>query len=110
MKGKRIYGHHVNIDLTNCYYCKVSIDEFSRTKDHLIPESRGGIRANRNSVPSCAACNQLKADMEPEEFLRAVSAMIQLENRSHKRATSYLIMVKKSLKRLITSKNAKAPS
>ena len=110
MKGKRIYGHNVDINLTVCYYCKGSIDNYSRTKDHLIPESRGGIRANKNSVPSCAGCNQLKADMEPEEFLRAVSSMIQLENKTHKKKLSYLIMIKKSLKRLITSKNAKNPS
>ena len=110
MKGKRIYGHHVNIDLTKCYYCKVSIDEFSRTKDHLIPESRGGIRANKNSVPACASCNQLKADMEPEEFLRAITSMIHLENRTHKKQTSYLTMIKKSLKKIITSKNAKNPT
>jgi len=107
VKGKKIYGHRVDIDLTKCYYCKRSIDEFSRTKDHLIPESRDGIRANRNSVPACGDCNRLKADMVPEEFLRAVKAMLQLENKTHKVKQGYLLKIQKSLKRLILSKDAK---
>lgn len=87
-----------------------SIDEFSRTKDHLIPESRGGIRANKNSVPSCSDCNQLKGDMDPEEFLRAIKAMLRLENKTHKVKQGYLLKIQRNLKNLISSKNAKDPS
>jgi len=105
-KGK-IYGANVSIDLHHCYYCGTDVDDFSRTKDHLIPESRGGIRANKNSVPSCGDCNRLKADMDPDEFLRAIKSMIQLEKRTSKSKTGYLIRIQKNLKLLIASRNVK---
>ncbi len=30
------------IDLSVCMYCKCTLDEYSRTVDHLFPKSRGG--------------------------------------------------------------------
>jgi 5-methylcytosine-specific restriction endonuclease McrA len=106
-KKGRIYGANVNIDLQHCFYCGTDVDEFSRTKDHIIPESRGGIRANKNSLPSCGDCNRLKADMTPEEFLRAIKSMIQYEKKTHKSRYGYLSRIQKNLKRLIQSKDGK---
>lgn len=104
VKGK-IYGAKVKVDLNICYYCENSIDEFNRTVDHLIPESRGGIRANKNKVPSCGDCNKLKGDMTPEEFARALSSMLRMEYKDHKKKTSYLKKVAKKVGLLIESKN-----
>jgi 5-methylcytosine-specific restriction endonuclease McrA len=101
----KIYGAKVKIDLNLCYYCDTNIDEFNRTVDHLIPESRGGIRANKNKVPSCGGCNKLKGDMTPEEFARALTAMLRMEYKDHKKKTSYLKKVAKKVGLLIESKN-----
>jgi 5-methylcytosine-specific restriction endonuclease McrA len=34
----------------------------SLTIDHVIPRSKGGTNALKNTVASCHACNQAKAD------------------------------------------------
>ncbi len=107
MSSDRIYGANVKIDLNACYYCKQAINDYERTVDHLIPESRGGIRANKNKVPSCGDCNRLKGDMNPEEFYRAVQAMIRLETREYKKNFAYLRKIENSLIILIWSKENK---
>jgi hypothetical protein len=56
----------------------------------LYPKSRGGILSNKNKVPACGDCNKLKADMNVKEFKRAISAMLFLEQTSHKKRVSYL--------------------
>lgn len=78
------------IDLNVCAYCSESIDQFSKTVDHLNPESRGGKLSNRNKVPSCVKCNGIKGDMNLDEFERSVGGMLRLESRSYKSKKSYL--------------------
>ena len=100
----RVYGANVQINLKTCFYCRASLDDYDRTVDHLIPESRGGIRANSNKVPACGACNRLKGDMTPDEFKRALCAMIKLEVREHKKRYGYLRKIEISVEELIASK------
>jgi hypothetical protein len=69
--------------------------------DHLYPKSRGGILSNKNKVPACGDCNKLKADMNVLEFRRAISAMIFLEQTSHKKRLSYLKKVKMNTEKII---------
>jgi len=102
--GWGIYGVKVEVNPKVCYYCKNEMDEFSRTVDHLIPESRGGIRANKNKLYCCGDCNKLKGDMTPEEFERALNSMIRLESKGHKRRASYLKKVLGSVKILTEQK------
>jgi 5-methylcytosine-specific restriction endonuclease McrA len=106
IKGK-IYGANVQVDLNVCFFCTSPIDEWSRTTDHLIPESRGGIRANKNKVPCCGDCNKLKGDMTPEEFVRALKAMLRLKGREHKRQMSYLKRVLRNTEKIVISKKRK---
>jgi uncharacterized protein with PIN domain len=89
------------IDLSVCAYCNTPIDDLSRTVDHLYPKSRGGILSNKNKVPACGDCNKLKADMNVVEFRRAVSAMIFLEQTSHKKKLAYLKKVKMNADKII---------
>jgi 5-methylcytosine-specific restriction endonuclease McrA len=89
------------IDLNVCAYCNTPIDELSRTVDHLYPKSRGGILSNKNKVPACGDCNKLKADMNVAEFKRAVSAMIFLEQTSHKKRISYLKKIQSNSEKII---------
>lgn len=105
----RIYGVKADTKSDSCYYCNSTIDEYSRTVDHLIPESRGGIRANKNKVYSCKDCNTLKGDMTPEEFERALAAMIRNSNREHKSSTGRLRRIQLNVKTLIAKKNGEAP-
>lgn len=105
LKG-RVYGHNIKVDINTCFYCGCGIDDYSRTVDHLIPESRGGIRANKNKVPSCKKCNELKGDMNPEEFKRSLDLMIRHLVKSHKQELNYLKKIKINIINLIESKNA----
>ena len=104
----KIYGSTVKNDPESCCYCKCQLDEYNRTVDHLIPESRGGIRANKNKLHSCGDCNKLKGDMTPDEFLRAINAMITFENKTHKGKVGLLKKIRISLTEIIKSKKSGA--
>lgn len=55
-----------------CHYCK-SKTEFRRwTIDHRTPLSRQGTNARPNLVGSCHACNNAKANLTEQEFIRTV--------------------------------------
>lgn len=93
------------INLNVCAYCTESIDEFSRTVDHLFPKSRGGILSNKNKRPCCGKCNKLKGDMDVIEFQRALNAMIFLEHVSHKERIGYLKKVRINTEKIIQEVN-----
>lgn len=107
-KDWKSYGATVKVDLNICQYCKCEINEYDRTVDHLIPESRGGIRSNDNKVPACGACNQLKGDMTPEEFLKSVQSMIRFEKNQHNKKHGYLKRIEDSTRKIIESKQTKS--
>lgn len=54
-----------------CHYCKVDLDTYDATTDHVIPRSKGGGNANTNRVLCCGACNQAKGDKDAEEFFQS---------------------------------------
>ena len=47
-----------------CYYCGASLKGGRRTRDHVVPKSKGG----RKTVDACQPCNTRKAAMSLEEF------------------------------------------
>lgn len=55
-----------------CFYCG-GPDE---SVDHLTPISRGGTNDPPNLVPSCIACNTMKADMTADEFIGHVRRIV----------------------------------
>lgn len=68
-----------------CFYCRRPLQlpgasPDGRTRDHIFPRAmlrRLGIRLPDewhalNVVPCCAGCNQTKADMHPEAWLRVL--------------------------------------
>lgn len=61
-----------------CFYCRFQMSENRAKADHFYPKAKGGTNQRLNIVASCHKCNQLKADMMPdeyrhsEEFLRLV--------------------------------------
>jgi 5-methylcytosine-specific restriction endonuclease McrA len=50
-----------NVEPVLCAYCNTRLTKQTRTRDHVIPRSRGGGNED-NLVPSCAPCNRAKAD------------------------------------------------
>ena len=50
-------------DGRRCGYCAAT----ATTVDHIVPRSRGGKNAWKNTVASCYSCNQIKADRTPAE-------------------------------------------
>jgi 5-methylcytosine-specific restriction endonuclease McrA len=49
-----------------CHYCGKGTD---LTFDHVIPKCRGGRSGYQNVVLACYTCNQLKEDLDVDEFL-----------------------------------------
>jgi 5-methylcytosine-specific restriction endonuclease McrA len=50
-----------------CTYCRTPMSfttgkPHSLTIDHVVPRSKGGTNALKNTVAACHACNQAKAD------------------------------------------------
>lgn len=70
-----------------CYYCErkfgypgkgegLSATPIKKSKDHIIPVSRGGISAPANYVYACVECNMLKSGRTPDEFAIFLGAAI----------------------------------
>lgn len=61
-----------------CRYCHQTFESSNtdlwKTKDHIIPVSKGGYDNKENRVPCCYNCNQWKADKMPEDWLKEVKA------------------------------------
>jgi 5-methylcytosine-specific restriction endonuclease McrA len=59
-----------------CFYCSRPLTRRDRTRDHLIPLSRGGWPGAANTVPACRRCNVAKGSMILREYraLRNVEA------------------------------------
>lgn len=50
-------------DNFTCGYC----GDFASTVDHIVPRSRSGPNTFANLIAACLTCNQLKADLTPQE-------------------------------------------
>lgn len=67
-----------------CYYCErpfgVAIYGtdivLAKTKDHVIPKSKGGNNTKTNLVPACSKCNYLKDSYLPNEFADYINNFI----------------------------------
>lgn len=56
------YSYYVwNVEPVLCVYCNERLTKQSRTRDHVVPRSRGG-GPRENLVPACGACNRAKSD------------------------------------------------
>lgn len=50
-----------------CLYCGQQFGAAQLTRDHVLPQSRGGTCTWKNCVTACRRCNQRKDDRTPEE-------------------------------------------
>jgi 5-methylcytosine-specific restriction endonuclease McrA len=53
-----------------CFYCKRRITKENRTIDHVFPKCWGGVSISINLVPCCKKCNEQKANMTQNQFIR----------------------------------------
>lgn len=67
----------------NCVYCgretfpgsRLRINHpQTRTRDHVIPLSRGGLDTKENRVIACLRCNNIKGNMMPDEWAAYMEA------------------------------------
>lgn len=66
-KGEKLIRKLVKRYGEQCFYCgRVS----KLTVDHFVPRSKGGSDRMENLRPACVSCNQRKADLMPEEFMK----------------------------------------
>lgn len=88
-----------------CFYCERLMGPAAylkekkyvpKTKDHIIPTSKGGINDPKNKVECCSACNQLKADLTLKQFARLVRKIIaNYDHRPQKHPkSSYPVILK----------------
>ena len=63
-----------------CYLCgdKISIDNM--TIDHVVPKSEGGYNNTTNARCCCFACNQMKGNMDLEEFTNRIKKIYKFRN------------------------------
>lgn len=54
-----------------CYYCGCQVTCKTRTIDHMIPVSRGGMSDMDNLVLACITCNQAKNNRTVREWSAA---------------------------------------
>jgi len=62
-----------------CRYCRRNFDDFGldRTKDHVVPLSRGGLDHKENRVDCCYGCNQWKKDRPLHIWLKEIERLIK---------------------------------
>lgn len=61
-----------------CRYCRRPFDEeIIKTKDHVVPLSRGGLNTKENRVPCCWDCNQWKKDFQLDKWLKDVKRVLK---------------------------------
>ena len=61
-----------------CRYCRRPFSEYVvKTKDHVVPVSRGGLNTKENKVPCCSDCNSWKSDYTLDKFLDSVRTALR---------------------------------
>jgi 5-methylcytosine-specific restriction endonuclease McrA len=62
-----------------CPYCRVPMDAFSCTLDHIEPVSRGGSIGLENMEPVCETCNRIKGGLTREEFMELWQWLMRID-------------------------------
>lgn len=61
-----------------CCYCGRNLNNMQRTREHILPKSKGGTDSLKNLRPCCFECNQLKSDLELRQFKTVVWNIIKI--------------------------------
>ncbi len=75
-----------------CMYCGISFRRSSLTRDHVMPQARGGKNTWMNCVAACKPCNNNKGCRTPEEAGMQLVAIPFCPNKSE-----YLALANRSI-------------
>ena len=94
----------VYLDNPSCCYCETPFELYSvRTREHMIPLSRGGKVGYPNKASCCDRCNKTKGNMLPSEFLKKIEAAYYiLKNKWGRIDVNEMPTIMKNLKTIIT--------
>ena len=67
-----------------CWYCGKILDDREITRDHLYPQSLGGLTIPENIAPSCRRCNNYKSNLTEQQYRHILAAPVD-ERRSIRR-------------------------
>lgn len=85
-----------------CWYCKGNYEvdkRLDKTKDHVVPLSKGGLDVKENRVSCCYDCNQWKADKMPDAWLKEINGRIRNNRIPEKYDISKLHVMVNSIKK-----------
>lgn len=78
----------INFNSTRCCYCERRFDDkLIKTKEHIVPKSKGGKNNLYNLIYACYECNNLRSNMDFIEFKNYVKSI--LENNKSIKLKSY---------------------
>lgn len=98
-KGKK---QHEEKKKLVCRYCRRQFDEYAeKTRDHIVPLSRGGYNHKENRVPCCKECNQWKGDKELTDWLKEVKILVKKEKERKPYTFAQLGLIIGAIKQLI---------
>lgn len=65
-----------------CCYCNrpLFFNGLMATREHIVPKSQGGNDSVKNLKPCCFECNQLRANLDHNQFRTTVWNMIKILN------------------------------
>lgn len=74
----------INFNSTRCCYCERRFDDrLRKTKEHIIPQSKGGNNSKHNIVYACHECNELRGNMDYKDFKEYIVNVLE-KNRTIK--------------------------
>jgi 5-methylcytosine-specific restriction endonuclease McrA len=74
----------IDFNSTRCCYCERKFDEkLLKTKEHVIPKSKGGDNSKYNLVWACVECNCFRGNKDFVEFKELITNILN-NNRSIK--------------------------
>lgn len=88
----------------NCYYCNRRLTQcggMAKTKDHIIPMSKGGVNGKVNIVLCCKDCNQIKGSNLLYQFMIKIEKAIRKEKKYINYTSDELQIIVRNVKSLI---------
>lgn len=84
-KANKIQSNIIEYNKKACRYCARQFEDnyLERTKDHIVPMSRGGLDKKENRVACCFDCNQWKSDKPLDKWLKELQTIIKKEKKIH---------------------------